>query len=97
MGKHIPIVYRPHPIGVGTQAIYRFGNGYGASVVRTPYTYGGDKGLFELGVIKFNGDRWRLTCKTPITNDVEGYLKPDDVETLLDRIAALASKPKETE
>ena len=32
----------------GVQARITFENGYGASVVKTPYTYGGDRGLYEL-------------------------------------------------
>ena len=45
--------FQPHPnmghVG-GVQARITFDNGYGASVVRSQYTYGGDKGLYELAV-----------------------------------------------
>ncbi len=48
---------RPHPAGMGgTQRIYRFGNGYGASVVQFPYSYGGDRGMWELAVTKYEGE-----------------------------------------
>ena len=73
----------------GEQHIYRFANGYGASVVRGPYTYGGPDGLFELGVIVFDGDKWELTYDTPITDDVLGYLDLPEVAKILVRIAAL--------
>jgi hypothetical protein len=53
-----------------------FDNGYGASVVRGPYTYGGSEGLFELVVLDSNGD---LCYDTPISNDVMGWLNPNDI------------------
>jgi hypothetical protein len=63
-----------------------FDNGYGASVVVGPYTYGGEDGLYELAVLDSNG---KLTYETPITNDVEGYLSEDDVTRLLEQIQKL--------
>ena len=39
----------------GEQRVYKFDNGYGASVIRHQYSYGGDKGLWELAVLK-NGE-----------------------------------------
>ena len=81
---------RPHPADEGgIQHVFRFGNGYGASVVRFKYSYGGDRGLWELAVIKFNGDDWSLTYQTPITGDVIGNLAEDEVGQLLHDISAL--------
>ncbi len=37
----------------GFQSVYRFPNGYGASVVCYAGSHGGKDGLFELAVIKF--------------------------------------------
>lgn len=90
--KYTPYISRK--VNEGTQDIYRFDNGYGASVVSSPYSYRGDRGLFELAVIKFNGGNWNLTYDTPITDDVLGYLKPKDVKAHLDAIQAL---PKDGE
>ena len=85
-----PFIDRVHPaFGSGTQKVYRFDNGYGASVVSHPFSYGGDEGKFELGVVKFVGDRFKLTYETPITADVLGYLSEDDVAATLDQIQAL--------
>ena len=70
----------------GVQHKYKFPNGYGASVVSHPYSYGGDRGLWELAVLGLDG---HLTYDTPITNDVLGYLSEDEVNEALAKIAAL--------
>lgn len=36
------------PCNNGYQWTFEFPNGYGASVIRTPYSYGGDQGKFEV-------------------------------------------------
>lgn len=72
--------------GAGEQRLFHFPNGYGASVVRGPHTYGGSEGLFELAVLDADG---RLTYDTPITGDVIGWLDEDAVQALLARIEAL--------
>lgn len=53
-----------------------FDNGYGVSVIRGPHSYGGQKGLYELAVLGTDGF---ITYETPVTSDVIGYLKPEDV------------------
>ena len=63
-----------------------FDNGYGASVIIGPHTYGGEDGLYELGVLGKDG---KLTYNTPVTEDVEGYLSEDDVTKLLEQIQKL--------
>ena len=63
-----------------------FDNGYGASVVVGPYTYGGEDGLYELAVL---GKDKKLTYDTSVTDDVEGYLSEDDVTRLLEQIQKL--------
>lgn len=73
----------------GEQRVFRFENGYGASVVCHSFSYGGPQGLYELGVIKWDGEDWHLTYETPITDDVIGYLSTIDVDNLLSQIAAL--------
>lgn len=82
---------RPHPVGMGVQRLYRFSNGYGASVVQTPWSYGGEEGKWELGVVKFNGEGWKfkLTYDTPITSDVVGHLTEEEVDNLLLKIEEL--------
>lgn len=72
----------------GVQHRYLFPNGYGASVIRHSYSYGGDSGLWELGVMVDGG----LVYDTPITTDVEGWLNEDKVNELLVQIAALSDR-----
>ena len=78
--------FKPHVTMNGIISRIMFENGYGASVVRGEYTYGGDRDLYELAVLDSNGD---LTYETPITDDVEGYLTEDDVTKLLKEIQSL--------
>ena len=63
-----------------------FDNGYGASVIIGPHTYGGEDGLYELGVL---GKDKKLTYDTPVTDDVEGYLSEAQVTDLLIKIQQL--------
>ncbi len=73
----------------GVMSRTMFENGYGASVVKGEYTYGGKDGLYELAVLDSNGD---LTYETPITSDVEGYLTEDEVTKLLEQIQLLPNE-----
>lgn len=73
----------------GRQVLHQFENGYGASVIQGPYSYGGDEGLYELAVIVWEGETYGLTYDTPITSDVLGYLTPEEVDEALARIEAL--------
>ena len=90
---YVPVDARPLESGA-IQKIYRFANGYGASVVKGDHTYGGEEGLWELAVIIFgkgtdNNHTYELVYDTPITQDVEGNLNDDEVEKLLDQIFVL--------
>ena len=86
---HVPKIKRDDTKLGGIQHIYEFPNGYGASVVRNPYSYGNESGLMELAVLGPDGS---LCYTTPITDDVLGYLTPEDVGSTLDAIAALPPK-----
>ena len=87
-----PAEIKIHEVGEGEQRLYRFDNGYGASVVRFTLlgglagSYGADQGLWELAVLGVDGN---LVYDTGITDDVEGWLTEDDVEAYLREIAAL--------
>ena len=72
----------------GVQLLYEFENGYGASVIKLPFSYGGSRGLWELAIT--HGDT--LCYDTPITNNTIGYLTEEGVDELLDKIEALPVK-----
>ena len=75
--------------GDGVQKLYRFANDYGASVIRSRYSYGGGKGLWELAVTHYEGTTRSLCYMTPITSDVIGYLTEEAVDILLQQIENL--------
>jgi hypothetical protein len=67
--------FKDHSMG-GVYSTMMFDNGYGVSVVKTPHSYGGSRGMYELAVLGPDGD---LTYDTPVTNDVLGYLSENEV------------------
>jgi hypothetical protein len=70
----------------GVMSRIQFENGYGASVVKSEYTYGGKDGLYELAVLDSDGN---LTYATSVTDDVIGYLRPEDVTDVMAKIQQL--------
>lgn len=68
------------------QKIYKFDNGYGASVVCNFGTYGAKDGLFEVAVLK--GDD--ICYDTNITNDVIGWCDFAKVAEILERVKNLS-------
>lgn len=85
------LVWEPHFAGMGGEhATVEFPNGYGASVIRGGifYTKGG---TYELAVLHGGS----LTCETPVTHDVLGYLSENEVDVALAKIEALP--PRESE
>jgi hypothetical protein len=70
--------------------MYRFDNGYGASVIRHDMSYGHESGLWELAVLRFVKDRWDICYTTDIADDVVGHLDGEEVEALLQKISQLS-------
>lgn len=71
----------------GYQKIYKFDNGFGASVVSHSGSYGGTDGLFEIAILDKNGE---ISYDTFITGDVIGWLDFAGVADILERIKNLA-------
>jgi hypothetical protein len=81
----------------GDQRLYRFENGYGASLVKGLGSYG-----LEMAVIKFihedDNKEWDIVYDTPITDDVIPHIEDDDeVEYYLSRIKQLSPDGKDTD
>ena len=74
---------------VWSRSYMMFDNGYGVSVVRGPHSYGGQKGLYELAVLDRDGF---ITYETPVTSDVIGFLKPEDVTKHMIEIQKLTTE-----
>ncbi len=76
------------------QRIWRFDNGYGASVVNHSFSRG-----TELAVVRFTGPDIRditLVYNTPITDDVVGHLTESAVQDLLKAIEQLPDPNENT-
>jgi hypothetical protein len=68
--------FKNKEMGLGEISRIGFDNGWGVSVVKGPYTYGGSEGLYELAVL--NNDQ--IHYDNPVANgDVCGYLNENDV------------------
>ena len=81
--------FKEHPKGAvygGIISRIIFDNGYGATVVQGPHSYGGADGLYELAVVGKNDE---ICYDTPVTGDVEGYLSEAQVTDLLIKIQQL--------
>jgi hypothetical protein len=78
-------------VQLGETAFHIFPNHYGVSVVRGYGTKGVEKGLYELAVIHMGpDDEWsEIVYDTPITNDVIGYLTPDDITSIMQQVSEL--------
>lgn len=75
----------------GVQYLTRFNNGYGASIIQHSFSYGHERGLWELAVIFYpdDTDEYVLSYSTPITDDVLGHLTEGEVNNYLNKISEL--------
>ena len=72
------------------QAYVELGNGFDVSVVKHKFSYGGDKGLYEIGVFDSQRGGVDAMCDPLDWGDtVKGWLAPEDVETELKLIEKL--------
>lgn len=77
--------HRTRPIFDGSQDLFEFANGWGASVVCHSFSYGGRQGFFELAVTV--NDR---IVDNPVTgDDVGGWLTVNQVVELLVAVSEL--------
>ncbi len=83
------VLIRDHSIG-GEQIIVLFPNGYGASIVQSPFSYGGKYNLWELAVIKGSLKDgipiFELIYDTPITPNVIGWISLREAMDIIEKI-----------
>ena len=63
------------PFQIGVKCRMVFENGYGVSVVSHTHSYGGK-----------DGD---ISYDTPVTDDVIGYLNPEEVTEIMEQVQSL--------
>lgn len=79
----------------GVQHIYRLSNDYSVSVICNSGSYGGDAGLWEVGVLHRDG---HLVSTPLITeDDVKGRMTDDEVGVFLLQVARLCKCPEVNE
>lgn len=68
-----------------SQIIYSFPNGYGASIINHPYSYG-----IELAVLVMKNGYYQITYETHITSDVVPFIQDmKEIKALLEEIHSL--------
>lgn len=87
------LVFQRHPIAIDSlpdykdakQAVLEFDNGYGISVLIGRCFYSNGIDTYEIAVMKDGG----IYYSTPITDDVIGRLKADQVSEVMKQIQEL--------
>ena len=75
----------------GSRYIFIFENEYGASVISLIGSYGGREGLWEIAVLKNDGNgNYNICYDSGITDDVIGYLSDEQVNEYLGMIKNLS-------
>ena len=77
-----------------------FKNHRGISIISTEFSYGGNKGLYEIAVLAWWEDKkgnknHAIDYSTEITDDVIGHLTIKDVEKIAKRIEKLSTRDNE--
>lgn len=72
----------------GSRAWIKFPNGYGASIIKTSFSYGSPKAPWEVAVMDENG----VCYTTPLTDDVIGHCSEADVLRVCNDIFNLPTK-----
>lgn len=94
--KLYEIKWEPTFDGIGGEV--HFENGFGASVVCRGMSYGGKKGMWEIGLLKgdelatLNNEWNQSTCPEFKESEVDGWNNLESVENLLNRISELESE-----
>jgi hypothetical protein len=78
----------------GINAHHIFDNHYGVSIIKSPYSYGGKQGLYELAILVMKPeDKYSELCyDTHITNDVMGHLTPENITDIMKEVSELPTR-----
>lgn len=80
----------------GFQYVAMFPNRYGISIIKHDYSYGNEDDLFEIAVLDgYDGKYVNICYDTPITDDVIGSLKEEEVLKIAKDISELQQVLKE--
>jgi len=91
MTKLEDLQFESHSAGLGgTQAKHYFPNDYGVSVITGEFFHTSDDEPYEVAIL----DRLGITYSTPLTDDVLGYQTAEQVQEIMDQVAALPAKDK---
>jgi len=85
-------IYTPPLVDEGfeDQTLYKFDNGFGASIIFHQGSYGYEQGLVELGIVRWFGNKHMLAYDTYLTNDVLGDLTQEQAQLILEKIKELS-------
>jgi hypothetical protein len=79
------IKFQEMAVPKGKQALVNFGNEYQLSVVSHASSYGGDRGLYEIGVFK-NNNMVEMPGITAEGDTVKGFLSESDVDVIIKKM-----------
>lgn len=89
--------FQSRPVNGGIQYEAFFPNGYGVSVVKHEFSYGGRLGLWELAVLQGGADDCTICYDSPITDDVIGHLTEEQVDGIVTVIQELPAYQEPTD
>ncbi len=75
----------------GVQALVKFGPHYELSIVKSDFSYGGSKGLYEIAVF-LDKKMHELPGITAPGDTVKGFLTEDDVNDILSSMTQLTKR-----
>lgn len=83
--KDLEFKQHPNLPAFTRQAVIKFDNSYGLSVVIGPNSYGGREGLYEAAILYEDS----ICYTTHIANDVMGHLSSCDVTDIMKQVQLL--------
>ena len=70
---------------MGEHAFELYPNHYGISVIRGPYSYGGDKGLYEIAVLRSEVDILKAALRNKLArHEISLIKKGQDINSIID-------------